>query len=72
MSSDRGVIIGKKEMQRIKDAALAVWKELPSRPEVDGEAQNLESVAMIEGTIALLNSMGLLSKCPKLKYTHKR
>jgi hypothetical protein len=72
MSGDEVVMLGKKEVNIIKDAALTFWKETHSEPAVEGEKQRLETMAFIEGTIVVLNRMGLLKKLPKFKYTHKR
>lgn len=65
------VKIGKKEMAMIKDAALDFWKNNSYSVDIDGEAHKLENVAFIEGTICLLNTMGLLTSLPKLKYTER-
>jgi hypothetical protein len=63
--------IGKKEIAQIKDAAAVFWKD-NTDPKVEGDRVTLENMAMIEGTIAMLNGLGLLVKLPKFKYTHKR
>lgn len=58
-------------MAAIKDAALVFWKNNNYTIEVDKENYKLENVAFIEGTIKILNSMGLLNKMPILDYTDR-
>jgi hypothetical protein len=64
--------IGEKEMTIIKDHANRFWQSNTEPMFVQGREHSLQHLALIEGTITLLNQMGLLNKLPVVEYTNRK
>jgi|WetSurMetagenome_2_1015567.scaffolds.fasta_scaffold188547_4 hypothetical protein len=60
-----------KDIEAIKQAAMAYYKDKPSRIEVSKIEFNPVHLGLIEGTIAVLNRNGFLKEVPDLDYTER-